>query len=51
MIRDLLHEQVAHGHSPGLARRWDHLVVQEAQFRHAPDTRAAEARLVAHAGR
>jgi anaerobic magnesium-protoporphyrin IX monomethyl ester cyclase len=33
-VRDLMHDQVAHGPSPALDRRWDELVKQEALYRH-----------------
>jgi anaerobic magnesium-protoporphyrin IX monomethyl ester cyclase len=36
LVRDLLHDQVLHGLSPGVQRRWDELVKHEARFRRAP---------------
>jgi anaerobic magnesium-protoporphyrin IX monomethyl ester cyclase len=35
LVRDLLHEQVSHGLSPAVQRRWDDLVEHEARFRRA----------------
>jgi anaerobic magnesium-protoporphyrin IX monomethyl ester cyclase len=43
-VRNLLHDQVDHGPSPDVCRRWDLLVSQEAQFRRQDDA-ALEARL------
>jgi anaerobic magnesium-protoporphyrin IX monomethyl ester cyclase len=36
-VRDLLHEQVPHGLTPALQRRWDELVTHESQFRRAEE--------------
>jgi anaerobic magnesium-protoporphyrin IX monomethyl ester cyclase len=36
-VRDLLHDQVAHGQTAALQRRWDDLVTQETQYRHVRD--------------
>jgi radical SAM superfamily enzyme YgiQ (UPF0313 family) len=37
LVRDLLHDQVSHGLSPALQRRWHDLVENEAQFRRTAD--------------
>lgn len=42
-VRDLLHDQVAHGPSPELERRWDELVAHETQFRRPRDEPMLEA--------
>ena len=33
LVRDLLHDHVSHGLSISLQRRWNDLVIHEAQFR------------------
>jgi len=35
-VRNLLHDQIAEGQSPGVRRRWDELVRCEAEFRQRP---------------
>lgn len=46
-VRNLLHEQVGDGPTPGVRRRWDELVRGEAQFRQKHEVPAA-ARVAAH---
>jgi anaerobic magnesium-protoporphyrin IX monomethyl ester cyclase len=40
-VRNLLHDQVAEGQSPGVRRRWEELVRGEAQFRRRQDVPVA----------
>ena len=49
IVRDLLHDQVAHGQSPALQRRWDELVMREATYRQARDVCAIVGPLAAGA--
>ena len=49
MVRDLLHDQVTHGKSPLLQRRWDDLVARETQFRQLPERDAPTPLLAAGA--
>ena len=46
-VRNLLHEQIVEGPTPGVRRRWDELTLGEAQFRQKHDVHAA-ARVAAH---
>ena len=46
-VRNLLHEQIVEGPTPGVRRRWDELTLGEAQFRQKHDVPAA-ARVAAH---
>jgi anaerobic magnesium-protoporphyrin IX monomethyl ester cyclase len=46
-VRNLLHDQVTEGQSPGVRRRWDELVGAEAQYRQAQE-RASATRVAAH---
>jgi anaerobic magnesium-protoporphyrin IX monomethyl ester cyclase len=48
-VRDLLHEQVTHGQSSALQRRWSDLVSQEAQYRLMRDATAVGESLAAGA--
>lgn len=43
-VRDLLHEQVDDGASPGLEARWQDLLARQAHYRQAPESAAAWAR-------
>ncbi len=50
MVRNLLHDHVAEGHSATIRRRWDELVSGEAEFRHPQGEGVVlETRLAAHA--
>jgi len=46
-VRNLLHEQIVEGPTPGVRRRWDELTLGEAQFRQKHDVPAA-ARVATH---
>jgi anaerobic magnesium-protoporphyrin IX monomethyl ester cyclase len=48
-VRNLLHDQVAHGQSAAVLRRWDELVHAEAQFRRRQEDAALEPRFAARA--
>jgi len=43
LVRDLLHDHVSHGLSISLQRRWNDLVIHEAQFRHIEPRGSREA--------
>jgi len=45
-VRNLLHEQVTHPDSPDVARRWEHLLEREREYRHGEERTARHGPLV-----